>query len=270
MFVEPNCKINLGLYILEKRSDGFHNIETVFYPVYLCDMLEINPENGKTIIQLTGEKIEGDTEQNLCMSAYRLLSADFKLPPVKIHLHKEIPSGAGLGGGSSDGAFSIKALNNIFSLNLSNEKMEEYAGRLGSDCAFFIKNKPVFAGGKGDKFFEICLSLKNYYIVIIKPEININTKEAYSLIKPDNTRKSIKEIINSPITNWKEELKNDFENVIFHKHPKLQMIKDKLYKEGAVYSSMSGSGSAVYGIFTHNPDEADFSDYKFVWKGKLK
>lgn len=270
MLIYPNCKINLGLKILNKRPDNFHNIETVFYPVNLCDILEIH-KSDKTSFQTSGITIEG-TEENICLKAYQLLSDFYNLPPVKIHLHKSIPIGAGLGGGSSDGAFTIKLLSKMFALDLKYEKMSNFTKKLGSDCSFFLNNKPTFAKDKGDIFEEINLNLKNYYILIIKPDFNIITKEAYELFssksKGLNTT-SIKDVIFRPIDSWKGNLVNDFENIISEKYPEINNIKSKLYSSGAIYASMSGSGSVVYGIFKNSPDESFFSDYKFVWKGIL-
>lgn len=274
MYGHPNCKINIGLRVLEKRPDNFHNIETIFYPVNLCDTLEIKEIQGKTIFQQTGLKVDENPESNLCLKAYNLLAKDFKLLPVKIHLHKEIPVGSGLGGGSSDCAFTIKFLNHMFSLNLSFERMRKYSSRLGSDCAFFIENKPLLAKGRGDDLTPIDLDLKKYFILIVNPGISINTKLAYSLLDSYKTTNPKLQTSNfkpqaSNISDWKNYLFNDFEIPIFSLHPELALIKQKLYDSGALYASMSGSGSAVYGIFYKSPDETGFKDYNFVWKGKL-
>lgn len=202
--------------------------------------------------------------KNLVVKAYKLLDQDFGLGGVKIHLHKSIAMGAGLGGGSADAAFAIKLLNDLFNLKLSSEQMEDYAAKLGSDCAFFIKNEPVFAYGRGEIFENINIDLSNYHMVIIKPDIHISTPEAYSLIKPEIKEISVKEIIQFPIREWKEMLLNDFEEVIFNKHPEIQLIKESLYKSGAIYASMTGSGAAVYGIF-EEPIRVDNFKNHFVW-----
>ena len=269
MLLFPNCKVNLGLAVKDKLPDGFHIIETVMYPIHLHDILEIiiSPK-GKFSFQSSGLQIPGDTGDNLVVKAYNLLKKDFGLKPVEIHLHKAIPMGAGLGGGSADGAFAIKHLNSIFNLNLSNEKMQQYAGRLGSDCPFFIENKPVLATGKGDVFEEIKIDLSKYHIVIVKPDTHVNTAEAYSRIKPSGKSPSLKNIVNQSVESWKGQLKNDFEKTVFNNHPEIGELKDKLYKKGALYASMSGSGSAVYGIFKDSVDlEGVFGEW-FVWRGR--
>lgn len=245
----PNCKINIGLNVVEKRKDGFHNIETVFYPVSWCDALEIIPSK-KLAFSSSGIKIPNDKKGNLCLRAYHLLAKDFKIPKVKIHLHKNIPIGAGLGGGSSDAAFTLKMLNEMFELKLKEKQLLNYASRLGSDCAFFILNRPVFAKGKGDELEEISLDLTKYKIVIVYPKINISTAEAYSGIIPKKSKTSLNEIIeNKPIHQWKNFVCNDFEENIFKKSSRIARIKKQLEQAGAVYASMSGSGSGVYGIF---------------------
>ena len=255
MIAFPNAKINLGLRILQKRPDGFRNIETVFYPVELYDILEIIPANdGLFSFTATGIPIPGERSANLCSSAYHLLSSVVRLPPVKIHLHKAIPVGAGLGGGSSDGAFTIKILNDLFGLNLPEEQMVDVARNLGSDCAFFIRNKPAFAYEKGDKFEFLDLDLSKYRIEIITPGIHVNTGEAYSMVKPGrgsgNPDLHLKEIIARPVETWKGTLKNDFEKPLFVKYPELKKLKQDFYDRGAIYASMSGSGSSIYGIFS--------------------
>lgn len=246
----PNAKINLGLNIVSKRSDGYHNLETVFYPIPLYDALEVvQSETNETIFTLSGIAIAGNPNDNLIMKAYRLLKNDFDLPPVHIFLQKNIPFGAGLGGGSSDAAFMLKLLNDFAGLNLSDSQLEDYASRLGADCSFFIQNKPVFAEGTGNIFSPIELTLKGYYLLLIKPDILISTQEAYSLIKPKPAEESIVEILQHPVNEWKNRLNNDFEDSIFTRYPKIKEIKEKLYEEGAVYAAMSGSGSSVFGVF---------------------
>ena len=263
MITYPNAKINLGLNIVEKRPDGYHNLETIFYPIALQDALEVTKLDGEEeyALTLSGTPIEGDPEQNLVVKAYRLLKNDFPdMPAVDIHMYKHIPTGAGLGGGSSDAAFMIKLLNDKFKLGLSTEKMEEYASRLGADCAFFIQNKPVFASGIGNIFEPVQVSLKGYYIVLVKPDIFVSTKEAYSLVKPQKPAQSLKEIARMPVETWRATMKNDFEDSVFKLYPEIAAIKDKLYDMGAIYASMSGSGSSVFGIFR---EQVEFVDEVF-------
>jgi 4-diphosphocytidyl-2-C-methyl-D-erythritol kinase len=269
MLVFPNAKINIGLNVTEKRPDGFHNIETIFYPIRLSDILEINTSDTIKFAN-TGLVVEPKNfESNLCYKAYQLLQHDFDLAPVNIHLHKITPFGAGLGGGSSDASFSLKALNTLFKLDLSNQELIRYAGKIGSDCPFFIVNKPVYAEGKGEILNEIDLNLKGYYLVIIHPEVHVNTAHAYSRIKPAKPEFSIKELIKQPLNEWKQLIKNDFEKSVFQEHPELKDIKEKLYDLGALYASMSGSGSAIYGIFDHRPDLQHHFDKYFVWTETL-
>ena len=250
MICFPNAKINLGLHILSKRADGYHNIETVFYPVDICDALEIVPaKEGKTTFTQTGIRIDGTPENNIVIKAYNLLKNDFDLPEIAIYLRKEIPVGAGLGGGSSDAAFMIKMLNDFADLKLSIEQMEEYARQIGADCPFFIQNKPVFAEGIGNIFSPLTISLQDYHINIVKPSVSVSTKEAYAQVKPQQPAVSLKEVIRLPINEWKNHLINDFESGVFAQHPEIGKIKQKMYEEGAIYAGMSGSGSAVFGIF---------------------
>ena len=268
----PNAKINIGLNVIEKRSDGFHNIESVFYPVGWCDVLEIiesKVQDLKFKVEFTysGIGIPGKAEDNLCCKAYELISKDYPLPPAKVHLHKIIPVGAGLGGGSADAAFFIKLLNDKFELNLSWGEMHHYAKQLGSDCSFFIGNKPAFVKGKGDDQEGIKLDLEGYNIVLIYPNIHINTAEAYAGVKPEKPSESLEKLIQLPVGQWKNKIHNDFEDSIFLKYPEIKKIKEQLYSQGAVYASMSGSGSTVYGIFK---TIGEFSEKEFdncrVWK----
>ena len=266
MITYPNAKINLGLNIVEKRPDGYHNLETIFYPIKLQDALEVNllEGEGDYALNVSGTPIEGEPENNLVVKAYRLLKKDFpNMPAIDIHMYKHIPTGAGLGGGSADAAFMIKLLNDKFNLQLSTEKMEEYATRLGADCAFFVRDQPVFATGIGNIFEPIELSLKGYHLVLVKPDIFVSTKDAYANVTPKHPETSLKEIIQAPIETWKKTMKNDFEESVFMKFPEIAAIKDRLYDLGAVYASMSGSGSAVYGIFDSPIEYADeiFSGY---------
>ena len=260
MITYPNAKINLGLNIVEKRPDGYHNLETVFYPINLQDALEVNLMEGEEefSLKVSGVPIEGEPENNLVVKAYRLLKKDYPdMPAIDIHMYKHIPTGAGLGGGSADAAFMIKLLNEKFKLNLSIEKMEEYAAILGADCAFFIQNKPVFASGIGNIFEPIQLSLKGYYLVLVKPDIFVSTKAAFAHITPMQPAQSLKEIIRMPVETWRATMKNDFEESVFQKFPEIAAIKDKLYDLGAIYASMSGSGSSVFGIFREQVEFVD-------------
>ena len=253
MITFPNAKINLGLNIVEKRPDGYHNLETIFYPINLQDALEVTrrENNDKEYtLHISGSPLEGEPEDNLVVKAYKLLKKDYPgLLPVDIHMYKHIPAGAGLGGGSSDAACMIKLLNDKFSLGLSTERMEEYAVKLGADCAFFIRNKPVFASGLGNLFAPEVVSLKGYLIFLIKPDIFVSTRDAFAEIKPVRPAVSLKEIVKQPMETWKNSMKNDFEDSVFKKFPEIAAIKDELYDLGAVYAAMSGSGSSVYGIF---------------------
>lgn len=253
MITFPNAKINLGLNIVEKRPDGYYNLETIFYPINLQDALEVTrrENNDKEYtLHISGSPLEGEPEDNLVVKAYKLLKKDYPgLLPVDIHMYKHIPAGAGLGGGSSDAACMIKLLNDKFSLGLSTERMEEYAVKLGADCAFFIRNKPVFATGIGNLFEPVELSLKGYHIILIKPDIFVSTRDAFAEIKPVRPAVSLKEIVKQPMETWKNSMKNDFEDSVFKKFPEIAAIKDELYDLGAVYAAMSGSGSSVYGIF---------------------
>ena len=263
MIIYPNAKINLGLNVVEKRKDGYHNLETVFYPIPLQDALEIKtletgrvPEYGYEL-KVTGTILDGTPDDNLIVKAYKLLKADFDLPPVSLYLYKHIPTGAGLGGGSSDAAFVIKCLNEKFSLGLTDEAMESYAVRLGADCAFFIKDKPVFATGIGNEFHAIDLSLAGKTMVLVKPDVFVSTRDAYSNVVPQHPKASLPELLKRPIEEWKDTVVNDFEQSVFPKYPEIAAIKDKLYDLGAVYASMSGSGSSVYGIFNSAVDNVD-------------
>lgn len=271
MIVYPNCKINLGLNILKKRADGYHDLQTVFYPIPLKDILEVleNKEPAQSpelLFSSSGLAIPGPADSNLCLKAWQLLKADFPtIPPVKIHLHKIIPIGAGLGGGSADGTFSLLAYNHIFQLGLSNEKLIQYAEQLGSDCPFFIINKPCFATGKGEILNEIAIDLSNYKLIIVNPGIAINTGEAFRNLKPAFPERSIPEIISTSVEQWKNHLVNDFEQPIFRFFPEIKAIKERFYMEGAVYASMSGSGSTVYGIFPKQlPVKFNFPTHYFV------
>ena len=249
----PNCKINLGLHILRKRSDGYHDLETVFYPINLTDVLEIiENRNAKTAVHLStsGVPVEGRPANNLCVRAYRLLQKDFpSLPPMLIHLHKVIPAGAGLGGGSANASFALQMINEIAGLGLNQQQLLQYAVQLGSDCPFFIINKPCYATGRGENLEEFELDLSGYSIILVNPGIHVNTGVAFSGIVPVMPEYSIKEILRQPVRQWKYNLQNDFEKSVFKAYREIVDIKDSLYQQGALYASMSGSGSTVYGIF---------------------
>jgi len=256
MIVFPNAKINIGLNVVSKREDGYHNLETIFFPVKLADAIEF-AEAEETTLTTSGIQIDGDPEQNLVLKAYRLLKADFNLPPLHFHLHKVIPFGAGLGGGSSDAAFTLKMLNEYFNLDLTQENLELYAAQIGADCPFFILNKPTFATGIGNKFHNIELNLADYEIVILKPDFFISTPEAYKNVIPRNPKFRLTEIIKTPVNDWKNLIVNDFEKSVIPKYPQIAELKQILYDLGAGFASMSGSGSAVYGIFRHLPTDLD-------------
>lgn len=267
MITFPNAKINLGLNIVERRPDGYHNLETIFYPIKLQDALEVNRLETTEVpykLRVSGANLHGSPEDNLVIKAFNLLKQHHpEIQPVDIHLFKHIPTEAGLGGGSADCAFMIKLLNEKFRLNLSTKEMEQYASQLGADCPFFIQNQPVFASGTGNIFEPIELTLKGYHLILVKPDTPISTKEAFANIHPKHPEVSLKEIITRPIEQWKDLMKNDFEESIFPNHPEIAAIKDKLYDLGAFYASMTGSGSAVYGIFKHPVENIDekFSGY---------
>ncbi|PID94650.1 MAG: 4-(cytidine 5'-diphospho)-2-C-methyl-D-erythritol kinase [Bacteroidales bacterium] len=253
MLLFSNAKINIGLNIVGKRTDGYHNIETIFYPIQeLCDALEI-VESQRLSLNVSGQKITDDIEDNLIVRAYRILQHDFELPSVMFYLKKTIPTGAGLGGGSSNAAFTLKALNQMFCLGLTDSQLGDYAQRLGADCRFFVKNKPAYAEEKGDVLSDINLNLTNKYLVLVKPNIHISTQEAYAGVKIDKSAFDLRDIVSLPIEKWSDVVKNDFEKTIFRKYPLLDDIKNRLYSYGALYASMSGSGSTVYGLFDQNP-----------------
>lgn len=268
MILFPNAKINIGLNVLEKREDGYHNIESIFYPIAINDALEAIKSEGIGNITLStyGNPIPGSTENNLCIKAYNLLKTGFELPSVNIGLLKSIPTGAGLGGGSSDAAFFFKMLNEFFNLNLSPEELKFFAAQIGSDCTFFMENKPCLVRGKGDVIEPIQLDLSNYYIAVIHPKIHVDTKNAYSLIIPHLPAHGLKQTtLNTPVQLWRKTLINDFEGPIFKLHPELAEIKQRIYDSGALYTSMTGSGSALYGIFDKNPYLAEVLPLCKIW-----
>lgn len=269
----PIAKINIGLYVTRRREDGYHDLETIFYPIPLHDNLSISPlkmSNAPYQLQTAGHKIEGNSDDNLIVKVYKQLAEEFDLPPLNIYLYKRIPMGAGLGGGSSDAAAMIKLLNETFDLGLSTEDMERRVARLGADCAFFVQGKPAFATGIGDILSPIELSLSGMHLVLVKPDVFVSTKEAYGGIVPATPEHDLLEAIKAPITEWRHTVSNDFEKNVFRLHPEIAAIKQTLYDMGAVYASMSGSGSTVFGLFPHAVEEAErvFDDC-FVWQSKL-
>lgn len=274
MITFPNAKINLGLNIVEKRPDGYHNLETIFYPIPLQDALEITPWEGgerKYKLAQSGIQIAGDDENNLVVKAYKLLDSLYNLPPIEINLLKHIPSGAGLGGGSADAAFMLCMLNQHFQLNIPNEQLEVYAAQLGADCAFFVENKPTFAEGIGNIFSPIELSLKGYKLVLVKPDIFVSTRDAFAQIKPKRPTISLKEVAKMPIEAWKTYMVNDFEESVFPQFPAIADIKAKLYDMGAIYASMSGSGSSVFALFKGDATlpKVDFGEGAFVFEAMI-
>ncbi len=267
----PNAKINLGLRIVSRRPDGYHNLETVFYPIQLQDALELVPTSDQaTSLTLSGIVIDGDSRDNLVMKAWRRLSERFDLPPVAIHLHKAIPFGAGLGGGSADAAFMLSMLRDYYHLPLSDEELDREAAALGADCPFFLHNKPLLAKGIGDEFEPVALSLKGYRLVLVKPAVAVPTAVAYSLVTPAEPDEPVSVTIARPVTEWRDRLVNDFEKSVFARFPEVKAIKEGLYEAGAVYASMSGSGSSVFGLFDQDVDVADRYRDCFVWSGECE
>lgn len=271
----PNAKINLGLNVTAKRSDGFHDIETVFYPVKFSDILEILPiekpvnDSSSYSFKFSGTKIPGNPAENLCVKAWSVMHRKYSLPVSAIHLHKVIPPGSGLGGGSSDATHMIKLINRIYRLNLTSSELMHIASEIGSDCAFFVQNEPVFAWGKGDRFKKTEINLKGYFLRLVLPEIEVSTKLAYSKTSPKKPEVSLEEIIRLPINKWRNSIVNDFEEPIFAIYPELKRIKEHLYASGAVYASMSGSGSSIYGIYEKPPPKENFFQNSLVWDENL-
>ena len=276
MITFPIAKINLGLNIVERRSDGYHNLETVFYPVPITDSLELTMMNTRfpsavdCDIKVTNINVEGDEQRNLVVRAYQLLKQDFQqMPRVHAHLWKGIPTQAGMGGGSSDCAYTIKLLNDMFTLGLSEQQMIDYAARLGADCAFFILSRPAYAEGIGELLQPINLDLSQYYIGVVRPDIPVSTKEAFSLITPQRPPKCCRDVVMQPIETWREELTNDFEQSVFVLHPEIKAIKDRLYELGAVYAAMTGSGSSVFGLFRSPMELAEYFPDMFTYFSRL-
>lgn len=265
----PPCKINLGLNIISKRPDEFHNILTCFYPVPWYDVLEI-VEAKRFSFTVSGLPVPGPEQDNLCVRAYEILKKDFDLPPVSIHLHKIIPIGAGLGGGSADAAHVLRILNHLFDLGLSDEASKEYAAGLGSDCAFFIEDKPMLGRGKGDLLSDVALTLKGKFLVIVKPDVHVSTAEAYADTSPGDPETELRIILEKhPIGEWKTLLKNDFEGTVFKRFPIIENIRRNVYVHGAAYAGMSGSGSSVFGIFENAVDlKKEFENVTY-WSGYL-
>lgn len=268
MVVFPHCKINLGLHIISRREDGYHNIETCFYPVPWTDILEIIKAE-KFSFSNSGLDIPGNPKDNLCIKAYQLLQRDFDLAPVQMHLHKVIPTGAGLGGGSSDAAFTLRSLNSIFNLKLSNQQLNDYASQLGSDCSFFVDDKPMFGSSRGEILTPTSLNLKGMFLALVKPDTHVATSEAYAGVKPQRPAITLDEILMLPLSEWRGKLVNDFEQSVFQKYPDIAAIKQELYNQGAVYASMSGSGASVFGIFNSPIELKKYFFGMTYWTGVL-
>ena len=266
MIAFPNAKINIGLAVTAKRPDGFHTIESVMVPVRMNDILEmiISP-NQEFSFSFSGIPLPGDYKNNLVYKAYQLIKKDFSLPEVHIHLHKIIPIGSGLGGGSSDAAFALKLLNQLFDLEIPASRLNDYAAKIGSDCAFFIQNQTAFATGKGEILEPLTLDLDSYSIVIIKPDIHISTALAYSWIRPAVPEIPPEQLVRLPVNEWKGKVINDFEPEIIKRYPIIETIRDHLYEIGAAYCSLTGSGAAVYGLFEKGTNPALNFPGCFVW-----
>jgi 4-diphosphocytidyl-2-C-methyl-D-erythritol kinase len=270
MIVFPNAKINLGLHVLSKRADNFHNLETLMVPIGLCDILEFLPSTGTdTSFKVSGIPISGEMQENLVYKAYLILKDLYHLPELRIHLHKIIPSGAGLGGGSSDAAFMLTGLDKMFGLNLSHDELKHHAANLGSDCSFFITNVPALATGKGEILVPSENYLKGHKVLLFFPGFPVSTAEAYQGVVPFSQRESLTLTLEKGISNWKKELVNDFEKSVFEKHPAIVELKKKLYNYGAVYVSMSGSGSSVFGIFDKNFKTPEDLKINLIWEGTI-
>jgi len=275
MICFPNAKINLGLRVTEKRPDGYHNLETVFYPIGLKDALEVVPHpNGKPysleVKTLDSNCLDMSIENNIVTKTFRRLEKQFRLQPSAFFLKKVIPAGAGLGGGSSDAAYALKIINLINNLGLTDSEMEQISAQIGADCAFFIKNKPIFASGIGTDFEDVTLNLRGLFLVLLKPNVHVSTAEAFSLVHPAHPARSLKEWIGNPIETWRNNVINDFEQSVFLKYPVIGEIKEALYRNGAIYASMSGSGSSVYGLFKSPVQLKKAFSGCFYWNETLK
>ena len=256
MIVYPNAKINLGLNVLSRRNDGYHNIETVFYPIPLQDALEVT-DAEVTSLRIVGQHLDCPVEENLVMKALRLIESEFQLPPIDIYLYKHIPSGAGLGGGSSDAAAMMRLLNDRFHLGLSTVDMQQRLASLGADCPFFILNQPALATGVGDVLTPVNMELIGWNLVLVKPDIQVSTRDAYATVTPHQPQMPLAQVVQRPIEEWQQLMVNDFEASVFPKYPEIAAIKDKLLDMGATYAAMSGSGSAVYGLFADPVEHVD-------------
>lgn len=266
MITFPNAKINIGLRVVSRRPDGYHNIETLFYPISLADVLEIVPASASaTTLSVTGFAPAGDVADNLVMRAYRLLQSQYDLPAVEIHLHKAIPFGAGLGGGSSDAAYTLRMLRDMFALPLADDDLARMAASLGADCPFFIYNRPLFATGIGDCFSSADFTLRGKHIVLVKPPVGVSTAEAYARIVPAVPQRPLREELSQPSALWRGQVVNDFEPGVFALHPRIAAVKQRLYELGAVYASMSGSGASVFGIFDGPCSYTHIFPDCFVW-----
>lgn len=269
MICFPNAKINLGLNVVSKRPDGYHNIETLFYPIPVKDALEIVKAETFSFTQ-TGIPVDAPVEKNLVVKAMNLLKTKYQIPDLEVHLLKAIPFGAGLGGGSADAAFMLKLINDFCKLTIQPDELEKIASTIGADCPFFIRNTPVFASGTGNLFEPVSLSLKDYYLCLVKPDVAVSTPEAYSMVTPAAPAVSLKEIVNRPVAEWRKSMVNDFEQSVFPKHPVIASIKEALYQAGSMYASMSGSGSSVFGLFKKPTHLKDKFPGCFVWEGQME
>ena len=262
MKVRTCCKINLGLNVVERRPDGYHNLQTIFYPVPLFDEIAIKEGEGDDKLTLGGHPLEGDVNDNLVLRAVRLLRQEgYPVPPLQIDLRKVIPSGAGLGGGSSDAACMVRTIAQLYHLPLSHVQMESLASKLGADCPFFVNPVPRYAEGIGDVFTPISLSIRGWYLLLVKPDVHVSTREAYAGVHPHQPVYSLLETATLPVGQWAERMTNDFEESIFENHPLLGEIKQELYRQGAAYAAMSGSGSTIFGLFRSRPDSEPFSEH---------
>ncbi len=269
MILFPPAKINLGLNILRKRTDAYHDIESCMVPIPLFDVLEITPAESFEFIQ-SGIQITGGSGENLCEKAFQLLSNQFTIPPVRIHLRKQIPIGAGLGGGSADATYTLRALNELFQLNLSSINLKQFSSELGSDCPFFVDEIPQLASGRGEILSPIDIDLEPYFLVLLNPGVHVGTKEAYSGVSVDENTTPISEILQNPIEKWIDILKNDFELSVFQQFPLLMTLKESLYDAGAEYAAMSGSGSSVFGIFSTEQQALKYQSPHLIYKGRFK
>ncbi|MEN9987537.1 MAG: hypothetical protein RLZZ585_576 [Bacteroidota bacterium] len=269
MILYPPAKINLGLNILRKRNDGYHDIDTCMVEIPFTDIIEVTKADSFEFLQ-TGIKISGLGGSNLCEKAYQLLQNEFQIGPVRIHLRKQIPVGAGLGGGSADATFTLLALNELFQLQLSTEKLKQLASEIGSDCPFFVDGLPQIAQGRGEILSTVELDLSDVYLVLLNPGIHVGTKEAYDGVSVSEDVRSIEEIVQKPMDQWRELLKNDFETSVFQRYPEIQALKESLYHTGAIYAAMSGSGSSVFGLFTNEDAAMNFNSLHLIYKGRFK